>query len=147
VGCKTEVIISLRDEYVTQVLNGKKTVELRRRMVNIPAGSRVWIYTKSPTASVTLCATVERVFTGSPREIWRDHKDAVGITRTEFDAYLGDVEIACAIVLKDVRSLAPAPKLHELRLRSANFHPPQFFKRFHDEDKTLALLRSRVMPG
>jgi predicted transcriptional regulator len=140
----TDILISIKEEYVARILTGEKTVELRRRSVNVAPGSRVWVYTKKPHAQITLCAIVKKVIVAKPSELWEDHGQRAGITRAEFDNYFKGSSTACGIVLCNVRKIAPAPSLDELRSKTTSFHPPQFFKRMFPGDVTLDFLRSCV---
>jgi predicted transcriptional regulator len=139
-----DILISVKEEYVARILSGEKTVELRRRSVNVSPGSRVWVYTKKPHARVTLCATVKGVIVTRPSDLWKDHGQLAGITRTEFDSYFKGSSTACGIFLCNIRRITPAPSLAELRSKSSSFHPPQFFKRLLPDDDTLSLLRARI---
>lgn len=140
-----DILISIKEEFVARILSGQKTVELRRRPVNVAPGSRVWVYTKKPDARITLCATVKEVIVATPSDLWRDHGQLTGITRAEFDGYLKGRPTACGIVLCAVRKVTPAPSLDELRSKSSSFHPPQFFKRMVPGDGTLDFLRARII--
>jgi predicted transcriptional regulator len=139
------ILISIREEYVARILAGKKSTELRCRAVNVACGSRVWIYTKKPSARIAVCASVREVIIGHPTELWKRYGPSVGITREEFNDYLNGRTTACCIVLSDVRTLSPALSLAELRSKSSSFHPPQFFKRLLPGDEMLSLLQTRVV--
>ncbi len=139
-----DIVISVKEEYLTMILNGDKTIELRRKAINVAPGSRVWLYAKSPVAHISACATVQRVVMGTPRVVWNRYRSDVGITRGEFDAYFEGSTTACALLLGDVRCVVPALKLSDLRSRLKGFHPPQFFKRLSKGSPELMLLRSYV---
>lgn len=142
--CATDILISVKKEYAARILTGEKTVELRRRPVNVAPGSRIWIYTKMPYAEISLFATVKDVMVANPSKLWKEHGQVVGITRLEFDRYLKGTSRACGIVLSNVHLITPALGLSELRSQSSSFHPPQFFKRLSQSDNTLELLRARA---
>ena len=146
VGNTSDILISVKGEYVSRILSGEKTVELRRRSVNVTPGTRVWIYTTKPHARITLCATVKQVIVSSPSDIWKDYGHLAGVTRSEFNNYFEGSSTACGIVMCKIRKVAPAPSLDELRIKSSSFHPPQFFKRMLPGDDTLNLLRMRITP-
>jgi predicted transcriptional regulator len=137
-----DIVISVKEEYLMMILNGEKTIELRRKAINVPPGSRVWLYAKSPVAHINACATVKQVVTASPSVVWNRYRSEVGISRDEFNSYFEGSATACAMLLADVRRIAPALKLSELRLRLKGFHPPQFFKKLHKGSPELQLLRS-----
>ena len=139
-----DIVISVKEEYLTLILSGEKTIELRRKVINVPPGSRVWLYAKSPTAHIRACATVRMVVKATPRAVWSRYHSKVGITRDQSDSYFEGSSIACAILLKDVRRVVPAVELSDLRSRLKSFHPPQFFKRLHRGSPEFLLLRSHL---
>jgi predicted transcriptional regulator len=123
------ILISIEYDYVLKMLSGVKTVEIRRRQLRIHPGTRVWIYSKLPRGHVEVVAIADEIVAASPRKIWELYQNRIAITPSEFRAYLQGVEVACAILFRDVTPLRPALKLDTLRRNSRNFHPPQFFKR------------------
>lgn len=141
---REDIVISVRSQFVDRIASGKKTAELRRRAPRIQPGCRVWIYTKAPEATVSICVTVDRIITGSPEEIWRSHSSLLGVSRDEFDGYFAEAETACAIVFRKVEDVSPRVALSEIRSRSKGFHPPQFFKRLREGSPELSLFRSRL---
>jgi predicted transcriptional regulator len=138
-----DIVISVKPKYAARILSGEKSIELRRRRMRVAPGSRVWIYTKSPDAHISAYAVVEEIINLEPRELWRKHRNAVGVSLAEFNDYFVGVAVAWAMVLRDVRPLAPALRLSELRSRPCRFHPPQFFKRLQEGSPELSLLRAR----
>ena len=139
-----DIVISVKAEYLAMIMNGEKTIELRRKTVKVSPGSRIWLYETSPTAHIAAYALVEKVITGTPKKIWSDYRNDVGITLAEFDSYFEGSSLACAIVLSEVRQVVPALKLSELRTRLNGFHPPQFFKRLRQNSPELRLLRAHI---
>lgn len=135
-----DILISLHPEHSENVLSGRKTVELRRRRLNVTPGTRVWIYTKQPRSRVDAYAIVSEVHEGSQDELWTMFGSQVAITRSAFDNYLSGSETGCAIVFSSVSRLRRAIGLDEIRQKVANFHPPQFFKRLGPDSVELAML-------
>lgn len=126
------------------MLVGDKKVELRRRALRIPAGTRIWIYSKAPHAAVAAVATVEMVVSMPPRKLWDEYGGLTGVTKKEFDSYFFQANTAWAIFLKDIIALSTVVTLATLRKRSL-FHPPQFFKRLDDGSSTLKLLKTNFL--
>ena len=141
---KGDILISVHQKFVERIAAGKKAAELRRRVLRIQPGCRVWIYTKAPDAAISICVTVDRIVTGAPQAIWRSHGAQLGVSRDEFDSYFGEAKRACAIFFKRVEGVSPSVALSEIRSRARGFHPPQFFKRLHEGSPELNLFRSRL---
>jgi predicted transcriptional regulator len=139
-----DIVISVRQQFVERIVSGKKGAELRRRAPRIQPGCRVWIYTKAPEATISICVTVDRIITGTPQEIWRLHESQLGVSRDEFDGYFGGTNTACAIFFKKIEDVSPSVGLSEIRSKSRGFQPPQFFKRLHEGSPELRLFRSRL---
>ena len=50
----SDAIISIKPRHVDNILSGNKTVELRTRSINLPSGSRLWVYTTLPVGKVEM---------------------------------------------------------------------------------------------
>lgn len=144
---KGNIVISVQQKFVERIVAGEKAAELRRRAPRIQPGCRVWIYTKAPEAVISICVTVDRIVTGSPRDIWRSHRSDLGVSLAEFGDYFSGTDTGCAIFFKKVEDVSPGVALAEIRSKSKGFHPPQFFKRLEEDSPVLKLFRSRLVCG
>lgn len=142
---KGDILISVQQKFVERIVAGKKAAELRRRALRIQPGCRVWIYTKAPEATISICVTVDRIVTGSPQEIWNSYRPDLGVSREEFEEYFGEAETGCAMFFRQVDDVSPSVALSEIRSKSKGFHPPQFFKRLEENSPELRLFRSRLV--
>jgi len=134
-----DILISLAPAYTKAILQGTKTVELRRRRVHAEVGTRVWLYSKVPTARVEGIARIEQIYEGNIKGLWSEFSEGVGISKTEFEAYFKGCSKGYAIVLAGARAVIPAPDLQTMRRKFAGFHPPQFFKRLEPEEVKVLL--------
>lgn len=123
-----DVLISLSERFVAAFRSGAKTAEVRRRRLNVPPNTRIWMYTKLPKGRVELVGRVVEVVAASPTILWRKYGRQTGLVRHEFFAYLDGCEIAYVILISDVKSLSAQPTLTELRRNKRGFQPPQFAK-------------------
>lgn len=128
-----DAIISIKPRHVENILSGKKTVELRARSVNLPTGSRLWIYTTLPVGKVKLCAEVGFIELLPPKEMWKKHGKSICIPKKEFDEYTKDRDFVAAIGLQKIRPLAKDICLDTMRKYEKNFQPPQFFSKIHPD--------------
>src|SRR5450755_4678768 len=124
-----DILISLRADHSSNVLEGRKTVELRRRPMRVAPGTRVWIYAKSPQARIEGLAVVGAIHECPLEELWSLYGDEVAITHTAFDEYMAGTKKGCAIIFSSVIRLTRSISLDEIRTRVGKFQPPQFFKR------------------
>lgn len=122
-----DVVFSIKPDYCNKIINGAKTVELRRRFpMSVPPGTTALIYATSPTRALLGIAEIGEVHRCAPQEIWKGFSERACITRKDFDSYFDGVEHGYAIELKRGRRLRRALELSELRDRF-NFEPPQSF--------------------
>jgi predicted transcriptional regulator len=54
----SDALISIRPGYANAILDGTKTIELRRRVPELVSGTRLWIYATRPTAAVVGVAPI-----------------------------------------------------------------------------------------
>jgi predicted transcriptional regulator len=139
----SDVLISVHHRWMAHFLAGSKTVEIRRRTVDVPRGSRVWLYCTLPCASIRAFALVETVVNGSPTTIWQKFGAKTAVKRTEFDSYLDGIDRACAIVFRKVIAVDAIP-LSDLRKMNIRFHPPQFYKKLGDDTPEFKLMLRRA---
>lgn len=136
-----DILISLAPAYTQAILDGRKTVELRRRPLRVGNGTRIWIYSKTPTARIEATACVQQIHEGDTEGLWSEFGEATAISRSEFDHYFAGCSRGCAVVLDSVCALVPALDLSTMRSEFAGFHPPQFFKRLRGEELDKLLQR------
>lgn len=119
-----DAIISIRSDYANAILAGTKTIELRRRIPELPAGTRLWIYATRPTGAVVGFVTIQGVARARPATIWRKHRTRTGVDHAAFKAYFNGSQVAIAIVLAAARRVVPIT-IEQLRGVRGGFHPPQ----------------------
>ena len=121
-------LLSVRPRYADALLDGSKTVEIRRRRARIADGSLCLLYASSPICALVGAIRVWRTDTDSPEALWSSWGEQSGISRLEYDSYLGGSTLPCAIVVAAaLRLLHPIP-LDELRRRQSDFVTPQSYR-------------------
>ncbi|AQT61076.1 ASCH domain-containing protein [Cellvibrio sp. PSBB023] len=128
-----DAIISIKPKHVENILSGSKTVELRTRSINLPAGSRLWVYTTLPVGKVRLSMEIEFIEILPPKEIWKKHGKKICISKKEFDEYTKDRDVVSAIGLRNICPLDEDICLETMREYEENFQPPQFISRLYPE--------------
>jgi predicted transcriptional regulator len=113
---RRDVLFSVRPEYAEQIVEGQKTVELRRRFTNkVAAGSLALIYCTSPTKAIIGVAVILGVECLPIRRIWAKHGPAAKIDRLAFDNYFCGCKEGFAILLG-------RPRRFEKQLRASRLH-------------------------
>ena len=138
------ILISLEPRHAENILEGRKRVELRRRMMNVTIGSTVWMYAKVPVGSIIGRAIVAAIHVLAPATLWRRFGAVSGISRGEFFEYFADREQGIALELSDCRRLSHAFDLEALRRFHQGFQPPQFFTRLR-RDTPLWIAMSELL--
>jgi predicted transcriptional regulator len=125
-----DAIISIHPRYANAILAGEKTIELRRRIPDLPFGTRLWIYATRPTGAIVGFVTLRDVTRAHPRTIWNKYRHRAGIDHAAFKAYFNGAQQGVAILLAAARRVAPITidELREIRVR---FHPPQVLTRLN----------------
>lgn len=125
---KNVLFLSIRPQYVARILDGSKTVELRRVRPNVDSGQSALIYSSSPTMAVLAVATIERIESSEPAELWPHVRHAAGVSKAEYDDYFYAASRAVAIWIRNVTPLLHPVSLAELRERWPWFRPPQSYR-------------------
>lgn len=128
------LFLSLQPQYAAMILDGNKTVELRRIRPKADVGTPVIAYATSPVRSVVGTCEVGSVVGAKPDEIWELHGHSTGIDRARFDEYFLGSETAVAITVVHPVKFATPVLLAELRLNWVGFQPPQSFRYISLED-------------
>jgi predicted transcriptional regulator len=123
-----DVLFSIKPTYADKILDGRKTVELRRRFTDAEVvGSLAYIYSTSPVRELVGYARIRDVRRLRVRDIWREYRDAAGIGKSDFDAYFEGRREGYVIVLDEPTRLADGVPIQRLRERFG-FVPPQSFR-------------------
>lgn len=138
-------MISVAGRFVAEILAGTKSVELRRRAPKVSVGTTIWIYEKAPVASVRAVADLATVETLAPDAMWATHAKSLGLSRSEFDKYVAGRDAVTALSLAAVKATRPVT-LNDMRRMSANFHPPQFYRRLDTDGPFVETLRDHLHP-
>jgi predicted transcriptional regulator/DNA-binding XRE family transcriptional regulator len=123
-----DVIFSIRPVHAEKILDGSKTVELRRRFTGgVRPGTLALIYSTSPTSALTGSARIKEVQRLAVPDLWERHRSATCLHKREFENYFSGLEIGYAIVLTSAKPLTRPVGLPELRQRFG-FEPPQSYQ-------------------
>ncbi|MHB8375020.1 MAG: ASCH domain-containing protein [Vulcanimicrobiaceae bacterium] len=123
-----DVLFSIKPAYADKILDGRKTVELRRRFTDSEVvGSLAFIYSTSPVRELVGYARIRDVRRLRVSDIWHEYRDAAGIDKADFDSYFEGRCEGYVIVLDEPMRLADAVPIADLRERFG-FVPPQSFR-------------------
>ncbi len=132
------LLLSVKPEFANRILNGTKTVELRRRLPKIEPGDKIALYVSSPVKQLVATLEIENVKIEKPTMLWKVVAEKAGLSRLEYDRYFKGSTKAVGIFLKNVKQKGSPLTLAHMRSVIRGFHPPQSF-RYLREDERLAL--------
>jgi len=136
---ENDAIISIHPRHAYAILDGAKTIELRRRIPPLSVGTRLWIYATRPVGAVIGVATVERIVRDDPAQIWLEFGDQSGIDRADFDAYFDGSKVAVGLLLVDAQRSVEQVAIEQLRCLREGFHPPQVMMSISNYEATTLL--------
>ena len=133
-------LISIKPKYVNRMLSGEKSIEIRRRSVNLPDGALLWIYATLPLGCILAVAGVEGIVTDKPHKIWSKYASQIGVGEDEYATYVRNCNRISAIKIRSIDKIKPIP-LSLLKSQVKSFHPPQFMARLNDDSPLLIYLK------
>ncbi len=123
------LILSIKPQYVEKILNGSKTIELRKSLPKkVSKGSLLLIYVTTPKRCIQAICEIDKIVYSTPNELWEIVKGNAGISKREYNNYYNTNKRASAIFLRNVEPLEIPIGLTEIRNSFPNFSPPQTFK-------------------
>jgi predicted transcriptional regulator len=133
-------LISIKPIYVHRMLSGEKSIEIRRRSVNLPDGALLWIYATLPLGCILAVAVVECIMSDKPHKIWSKYAPQIGIGEDEYATYVRNCNRISAIKIRSIDKIDPSIPLSLLKSRVKGFHPPQFMTRLNKDNPLLVYL-------
>lgn len=130
---ETALFLSIKPRFAALILEGTKTVELRRVSPAVEEGHLVLLYASSPQRELVGTCRVVDVEADSINAIWDRHGDRTGVTQAEYGRYFDGAQRAVAIVLSKPSRLSEPRSLKELRGWLGGFQPPQSFRYLNGE--------------
>jgi predicted transcriptional regulator len=123
-----DILVSVRPHFVSKILSGEKTVELRRKFPEAgTAGALALLYSSSPISAIVGYARIKHVLKLPLSTIWKEYGAASCISRADFHAYFADLKSGFAILLDGVHEFRRPIKAADLRLQFGVV-PPQSYR-------------------
>lgn len=129
-----QYMISIAPQHAENIMEGRKTVELRRRPPGFAVGTRFWIYETKPVASLVGSAVLTGYEQLELEQLWNEKNELFVIERADFEAYFSGLRHGWALSIGTPKRLDKWIHLSELRLISPGFHPPQYYMKFDNTD-------------
>jgi predicted transcriptional regulator len=123
---RAALLLSLRPRHAQAIIDGRKTVDVRRRRISAPSGMRVILYATSPVKAIVGTATLLESRVCSVEAAWTEFATTLGLERDELVTYIGG-RTACLLILERVHRLRYPMHLADLA-SSGVFKPPQSYR-------------------
>ena len=121
------LVLSVQPRFAEAIVDGLKTIEVRRRRPNVQPGTLGFVYSSSPIQAVVGSFRVDKIFSGTPEELWLVAQREAYLSRQDFEGYFAGVDIGHGIVVSCGQRLAKPIELSHLRDIWPGFTPPRSF--------------------
>ena len=118
-----KVLISIKPEYVNEILAGRKKYEYRKVKAKKDNIDKMLIYATAPIKKVVAEAEILNILADVPDLIWEHTKEYSGISKSLYDKYYENSDIAIAYQLGKIKKYDQPENLSELGV----LHSPQSF--------------------
>jgi predicted transcriptional regulator len=132
-------IISIHPKHAREIASGTKTIEVRTRSVNLPAGSYLWVYSTLPVGAIHVVATVVETYRLAPNRAWKTYEQRMQLTKSEFRSYVNGSSLVSLIRFGDIIELKEPVSLASMRGVQKKFHPPQFLRTVKRDERIYEL--------
>lgn len=116
------ILLSIKPEYVKNILDGKKKYEYRKRLAKTKS-STMLIYSTSPVMRVVAKAEIIGTICAAPSTLWEKTKENAGISRKKYREYFKGCKTAYAYQLGEIQIFDIPQKLSDFNILLA----PQSF--------------------
>jgi predicted transcriptional regulator len=135
---RLDFVVSIKPEYALKIIEGCKTVELRRRFpFATVTGAIIFVYASAPVQALIGYATIKNVEKLDVDTIWDRYNEIAFIDRDDYEIYFRGVREGFVVHLGDPVKLPRPIDLATLK-SELKFTPPQSFAYADDRSKRLA---------
>lgn len=122
------LFVSIKPKYAKKIIDGEKTIELRKSRPSSKAGDYILIYATLPIKALMGFGTITRVIECSPEEMWVNYSENLGIDKISYDLYYRNSVKAIGIEISSICKFNIDIPLSKIRILFPNFSPPQTFR-------------------
>lgn len=130
------LLLSIKPQFVQKILDGQKTVELRKVKPQLTTEDFILIYESSPSKCLIGWFEVKEIIYEKPQTLWKKVKNDAGVTKEEFNTYYQKSMMGVAIRIEDKHTIKiPLDKVRE---KWTTFRPPQSFHYLKEKEISIA---------
>lgn len=99
------ILMAIKPKFAQLILQGKKTVEIRRTNIKATKGDKVAIYASSPRKQIVGFFTIEDIQYENIDRIWSEFGEYACLSSYEYKDYLVGKDKACAIKISEIEKI------------------------------------------
>lgn len=134
------LLMSLRPEFAELILQGRKTVEFRRKFSKKYEGATIVFYITRPVQQFMFTATITQVDHSQKKRLWNMSQQECGISQVAFDQYFSGIDYGYAIHLSNIKLVPNQLVLEHAKKVCPKLRPPQSFQRMEPKSPLLCAL-------
>ena len=134
------LLMSLRPEFAELILQGRKTVEFRRKFSKKYEGATIVFYITRPVQQFMFTATIAQVDHNQKKNLWNMSQQECGISQSAFDQYFSGIDHGYAIHLSNIKLVPNQLVLEHAKKVCPQLRPPQSFQRIEPRSPLLRAL-------
>lgn len=140
---KNILLISVKPEFAEKIMNGEKTIELRKSAPKkVSKDSYILIYVTSPIKELWGICKINNIIKDDPNTFWGNYGSKTGITESQFKEYYNKSRNAFGIELKEIRNFSKySIELKQLKSAFPNFMPPQTYSYINSDEINFRVLK------
>ena len=125
---KKVLILSIKPQYVEQIFNGNKTIELRKSLPSAKIGDTIIVYSTVPVKAIVGICKIDNIIVETPENIWLKYSNKLGISDKEFWEYYKNSDKSIGIFISKICKFELRIPLSDIKKIHPSFQPPQCFK-------------------
>lgn len=143
ISVKNILLISVKPIFAEKILNGEKTIELRKSAPKkVNKESYILIYVTSPIKELWAVCKINNIIKEDKSIFWKKYGFKTGVTENEFKEYYNKNENAYGIELKQIKNFSKhSIDLKNLKKAFPNFMPPQTYTYINSEEINFSVLK------
>jgi predicted transcriptional regulator len=134
------LFLSIKPRFARAILEGRKTVEVRRKFPTVTAGTVVVLYSSSPERAILGTVRLKQAIRLHPSKVWRTYADHIDIEEDALAEYLAGADSSTVLEVEDPETWTRPVTLTALR-KLLGVEPPQSFRYLAPEQ--VAVIRER----
>jgi predicted transcriptional regulator len=136
------LLISVKPEYADSIVQGEKSIELRRRRPRAQFPIRAFVYATAPLKAILGTCVIYGSFSGELEHVWKKAQNRARVSRTAFDDYFEGADSGEALLIKDEVRFENPICLEDIRRLVDESVPPRSFRYLTEKQTQMLLAQS-----